>query len=140
MTEEFISDCQPYFKHFLFEAIYKNDLRDKYTLKLAEEWKAPVKDCPKGLVEGFIAPEPTYYFDHSHAWGGTPLYSIPKALTGIEILEPGYKKISLEPSCLGLDEAKVEIPTPYGMIVCDISKDGFKYSAPKEINIEIKNS
>ena len=138
MTEEFISDCQPYFKHFLFEAIYKNGLRDKYTLKLAEEWKAPVKDCPKGLVEGFIAPEPTYYFDHSHAWGGTPLYSVPKALTGIEILEPGYKKISFSPSSLGLDEAKVEIPTPYGMIVCEISKDGFKYTTPDEITVEIK--
>ena len=80
----------------------------------------------------------TYNFDHSHAWGGTPLYSVPKALTGIEILEPGYKKISLSPSALGLDSANVEIPTPYGMIVCEITKDGFKYSAPDEIEVVIK--
>lgn len=138
MTEEFISDCQPYFKHFLFEALYKNGLREKYTLALAEEWKAPVRECTKGLVEGFIPPDDSFSFDHSHAWGGTPLYSVPKALTGIEILEPGYKKISLSPSSLGLDEAKVEIPTPYGMIVCEVSKDGFKYTAPDEITVEIK--
>lgn len=138
MTEDFPADCQPYFKHYLFESIYRNGLRDKYTLVLAEAWKAPIKDCSKGLVEGFIAPEPTYSFDHSHAWGGTPLYSVPKALTGIEILEPGYKKISFNPSCLGLENAKVEIPTPYGMITCEISKDGFKYSAPEEIEVEVK--
>ncbi len=138
MTEKFISDCQPYFKHFLFEALYKNGLRDKYTLTLAEEWKAPVRECSKGLVEGFIPPDDSFSFDHSHAWGGTPLYSVPKALTGIEIIEPGYKKISLSPSNLGLTEAKVEIPTPYGMIVCEITKDGFKYTTPDEITVEIK--
>lgn len=135
MTDKTLQDCQPYFKHFLFEAIYKNGLRDQYTLAIAEEWKKPVKECSKGLVEGFIAPEPTYNFDHSHAWGGTPLYSLPKALTGIEILEPGYKKITLSPSNLGLDNAKVEIPTPYGMITCEITKDGYTYSVPDEITV-----
>jgi hypothetical protein len=74
------------------------------------------------LVEGFYAPEPTYHFDHSHAWGGTPLCSLPKALTGISIIDPGYKKIRLAPSLLGLEWATVEIPTPYGMIICDMKQ------------------
>ena len=114
--------CQPYFKHFLLEAIYRLGLRDEFSVKVMEDWIEPIKDCPRGLVEGFIVPEPTYSFDHSHAWGGTPLYSLPKALSGIEIVEPGYAKVKFDPSLLGLNSARVEIPTPCGMIVIDQHK------------------
>ncbi|MBO5070907.1 MAG: hypothetical protein J6C37_11190 [Roseburia sp.] len=114
--------CQPYFKQYLLEAIYRLGLCQEYTLSVIEDWKEPVKSCPKGLVEGFIAPEPSYTFDHSHAWGGTPLYSLPKAILGLEILEPGYKKIRLSPTLLGLERAHIEVPTPYGMMVIDLEK------------------
>ncbi|MBQ8402134.1 MAG: hypothetical protein IJX14_09420, partial [Clostridia bacterium] len=93
MTDESLGEIQPYFAHFLLDAIYRNGLRDQYTLQILEDWKAPVKECPCGLADGFIKPEPTYSFDHSHAWGGTPAYALPLALTGLELLEPGYKKI-----------------------------------------------
>lgn len=131
-----LGDFQPYFAHFLFEAIFKNGLRDEYTLKLSERWKEPVKKCKKGLVEGFIAPEPTYSFDHSHAWGGSPLYSVPKALSGLEILEPGFKKIRLSPSLLGLKFADVCIPTPFGEIKIKLEREKEPvYDIPKEIEV-----
>ena len=123
MNDEIAGNVQPYFQHYLLEAIEKHGLKDKYTLKVIERWKQPVRDCNKGLVEGFYAPEPTYSFDHSHAWGGT-LYSLPKALTGIEVVEAGYKKIRLKPSLIGLKQARVEIPTPKGMIICEMEQGG----------------
>ena len=107
---------QPYFAHFLLEAVYRNGLREKYTRRILEQWKEPVRECPKGLAEGFYKPEPNYSFDHSHAWGGTPAYALPQALSGLEILEPGYRRIRLDPSLLDLERANVQIPTPYGMI------------------------
>ncbi|MBO5069640.1 MAG: hypothetical protein J6C37_04680 [Roseburia sp.] len=128
--------CQPYFKHYLLEAIYRLGLCEEYTLSVIEDWKEPVKECPKGLVEGFIAPEPTYSFDHSHAWGGTPLYSLPKAMLGLEILAPGYKKIRLAPKLLGLKNAHIEVPTPYGMMVFELeSGREIKMTIPKAIQI-----
>lgn len=136
MRNEIEGDCQPYFLHYLLEAVFRTGLRDKYTLEILEKWKPSVKDCPKGLVEGFIAPEPTYSFDHSHAWGGTPLYSLPKALFGLEILSPGMKAVRFSPSLLGLSEATAEMLTPYGKIVCKQEKGHspeIKY--PKEIEI-----
>lgn len=136
MENKIDGDCQPYFLHFLFEAIFKCGLREKYTLKLAERWKAPTKACPKGLVEGFIEPEPTYRFDHSHAWGGTPLYSLPKALLGLKITEPGMKKIELSPSLLGLESASVELLTPAGLLKCEMEHGKEpKITAPHEITI-----
>ena len=122
MSEKIEGDYQPYFAHYLFEAIYKCGLRDRYTLKVAEKWKKPVEECEKGLAEGFVKPEPTYSFDHSHAWGGTPLYSVPKALTGFEITKPGMSEITLSPSLLGLDEATVEIPIGNDIMKIELKK------------------
>ena len=134
ISDEIEGNVQPYFQHYLLEAIEKHGLKDKYSLQVVKRWRQAVKDCNKGLVEGFFAPEPTYHFDHSHAWGGSPLYSLPKALTGLSIEEAGYKKIKLQPSLLGLKWVKVEIPTPYGMIMCEM-KQGCKpkITVPDEI-------
>ncbi len=122
--DDSLGEVQPYFMHFWLEAIYRNGLRDKYTLELLEKWKESLREFPKGIAEGFYKPEPTYRFDHSHAWGGTPLYALPRAICGFEMLEPGFKKIALNPSDLGLDSASVEIPTPYGKIQVDVKAQG----------------
>ena len=122
MTDECPGEYQPYFAHFLLEAIYRNGLREAYTLQVLERWKKPVEKCDKGLMEGFIQPEPGYGFDHSHAWGGTPLYALPLALTGLTVEKPGMKELSLDVSLLGLERAHVEVPTPYGELVVDLER------------------
>ena len=139
VTDKIPGDCQPYFLHYLLEAVYRLDLRDDYTLKILNKWKEPVLKCTKGLVEGFIAPEPTYSFDHSHAWGGTPAYSLPKALMGLEILSPGMSEVSLSPSLLGLEYAHSEVLTPFGKIICDCKK-GEKpvITHPENIKISLR--
>ena len=117
ITDGSLGECQPYFMHFLLEAVYRNGLRELYTVPLLEQWKQAAAECPKGLQEGFIRPG-SYPFDLSHAWGGTPLYALPKALLGFEMLEPGFQKIQLKPTLLGLSSATVEMLTPFGRIVC----------------------
>ena len=120
MEDESLGEYQPYFAHFLLEAIDRCGLREAYTRQVLERWKAPVAACGKGLVEGFIPPEPSYRFDHSHAWGGTPVYALPKALLGFDLLEAGFRKIRLAPSLLGLSWAHVELPTPFGLLTCQM--------------------
>lgn len=122
MHDDTLGEIQPYFAHFLLEAVYRCGLRETYTRHILEAWKAHVRECPYGLAEGFHKPEPTYAFDHSHAWGGTPAYALPMALSGLEILEPGYRKVRLNPSLLGMREASVQIPTPYGIIGIRLQK------------------
>ena len=136
MDEEIEGECQPYFIHYLLEAVYRLGLRNEYTVPIISKWIEPVKQCPKGLVEGFVKPEPTYSFDHSHAWGGTPLYSLPKALMGLEITKPGMREIKISPDLLGLDSAKTELLTPFGKVVCELKKgEKAKVSHPDEIGI-----
>ncbi len=139
MSEKIPGDYQPYFMHYLLEAVFRLGLRDKYTLQICERWKEPVMSCPKGLAEGFVAPEPSYNFDHSHAWGGTPLYSLPKAIMGMNITEPGMREITLSPSLLGLDDASVELLTPYGKVICKMKKgEKAQVIHPKEIKVVLQ--
>ncbi len=114
--DDTLQDIQPYFMHYLLNAVRKYNLFDKYGMKLLGRWVPVVNECGKGLAEGWIAPEEGYSFDHSHAWGGTPAYQMPMAITGLEILEAGMKKISFSPSLFGLDFAEIRIPTEYGTI------------------------
>ena len=119
LSDDHFSDYQPYFAHFVLEAIFRNGLAEELTLSVIDRWREQHRICPKGLAEGFLPPEPTYRFDHSHAWGGTPLYSLPRALIGLEILEPGMTKLRLKPSLLGLEYARVELPTPFGTVTVE---------------------
>lgn len=136
MSDAIEGEYQAYFAHYLLEAVYRNGLADKYTLSIIEKWKAPVRECTKGLTEGFIPPEPTYSFDHSHAWGGSPLYSLPLALTGFKMTKPGFEEISLSPSLLGLKNANVQIPTPFGTITVALEEGNEPvYNIPKQIKL-----
>ncbi|MBO4888027.1 MAG: hypothetical protein J5589_06935 [Firmicutes bacterium] len=139
MQGKIIGEVQPYFLHYLLEAVYRLGLREKYTLAILEKWKAPVRECSKGLAEGFVKPEPTYHFDHSHAWGGTPLYSLPMALLGLTIMKPGLKEIRLAPSLLGLSKARVELLTPSGKVICEM-EEGEKpqIQCPEDVRLIIE--
>lgn len=139
MNEEFITDLQPYFMHYLFEALKKTGLYEKYAMKELRRWSVMTNECSKGLQEGWIKPEETYSFDHSHAWGGTPAYQLPCAIMGFEMIEPGFKKIALSPNLFDLDAAKVEMPTPFGNIICDLKKgEEPKIFVPEKIEFVIK--
>ncbi len=136
ITDGELGEVQPYFAHFLFEAVYHAGLRSYYTLPLAAKWYDPIAACGKGLPEGFIPPEPGYTFDHSHAWGGSPLWSVPLALTGLQIITPGMSSLAFDFDLLGLDAATVELPTPYGTVTCILKKGEIPVvTAPPQITL-----
>lgn len=134
--DDSLQDIQPYFMHYLLCALRKYNLFEKYGMKLIFRWADVVNECDKGLKEGWIAPEESYSFDHSHAWGGTPAYQMPAAITGLEILEPGMKTVKFSPNLYGLGFAKINIPTEYGMIefYAEKGKDAI-INAPESIKI-----
>jgi len=133
-----MQDIQPYFTHYLLIAIKECGLENKYAMKIFDRWKPVVADCEKGLAEGWIAPQPDYKFDHSHAWGGTVAYHLPAFVSGFEILEPGMKKISFSPNLLGLEDAKITMQTQHGTVSLEITADSFEVNAPDSIEVIIK--
>lgn len=128
-------EMQPYFYHFLLEALYKEGLFEKYGLDLIYRYNDLVSKTDKGLCEAWEYIK----CDCSHAWGGTPAYILKKAISGFEIIDPGYKKIRLKPSLYGLDFASFNISTPYGNIDISLQKNQKpKIVAPSQIEIVLE--
>lgn len=137
--DDSLMDYQPYFAHYVLDALEMCGLFAECARPIIERWYAPVKECSKGLAEGWIKPEPTYSFDHSHAWGGTPAYQMPCRLLGVKMLAPGFEKLELHPNLLWLDSAYVELPTPKGLLTCRMEK-GKKpeITVPEGLNVIIR--
>ena len=82
-------------------------------------------------------------FRHSlcHGWASGAVPFLAECVAGIEIAEPGCKKIRISPKMCGLDFIKVSYPTPLGILKAEIkrSDDGFsvEYSAPEGMTVEI---
>ncbi len=132
LTDKTLIQANPYFYHFIIDAVYENGLFDEFGIKLLRKWTDLVNECNKGLKEVWDG----FDCDYSHAWGGTPAYQMPARFSGIEILEPGMKKIRLNPSSFGLDFAEIAIPSPYGKILIRAQKDGkTQISVPEKITV-----
>ncbi len=128
-------EIQPYFLHYGFEAVHNQGMDRKYAMRILKEWLKNVKEKDKGLPEGFCKPTPDYVFDHSHAWACSPYYSFLIASSGLKILEPGMKKISLQPKDLGVEGLKYSLATPYGFIKFDFTMENPVVECPTEIKI-----
>ncbi|MBO5092714.1 MAG: hypothetical protein J6K52_05465 [Clostridia bacterium] len=125
-------EMQPYFYHFLLEALYKAGLFEKHGINLIKKYESILNKCDKGLCEAWE----NMQCDFSHAWGATPAYILKKALSGFEIIEAGYKKIKLKPNLYGLKFADFDISTPYGKIEISLKNVGeVSVKCPKEIEI-----
>ncbi|MBE6359735.1 MAG: alpha-L-rhamnosidase [Lentisphaerae bacterium] len=51
-----------------------------------------------------------------HGWSGGPTALLIKMLCGLEIVEPGFKRVRLKPKCVDLDYFRCAIPTPQGIL------------------------
>ena len=138
MEDETLIDFQPYFAHYVLDALWKTGLFKEYGMPLLDRWKPMIAACDKGLQEGWIKPGGSYSFDHSHAWGGTPAYQLPCRLMGFEMLEPGFRKIALHPDLMGLEWAEIAMPTPFGPLSCVMRAGGAEIEAPNEISVEMR--
>lgn len=82
---------------------------------------------------------------HCHGWASSPVYLLPRILFGLEIIEPGWRKISIQPNPLGLEHAKTRVCTPFGPLELEWKKqlDGSittMVRGPKEIEVTVLTS
>ncbi len=137
LYKENLSDVQPYFMHFILQALYNCGLFEKYGMSEIRKWEAAVNECDKGMKEAWIIFE-GYGFDYSHAWGASPSYHLPDKILGLKILKAGMSIIEIKPRLYGLKNAEIVFPTPFGQIEVKLN-DGEtpKISAPKDVKIII---
>ncbi len=70
-----------------------------------------------------------------HGWASGPAPYLASKVLGVTVLEPGCKKVKLEPHLSGLDWAWGKYPTPYGEIEIEINKNGISCKAPEGVTV-----
>ena len=75
-----------------------------------------------------------------HGWASGPVPFLMRHVLGVEVLEPGCKKIKISPNLCDLEWVKGTFPTPYGVVEIEHRKtDGrveSKINAPDGVAIE----
>jgi hypothetical protein len=74
-----------------------------------------------------------------HGWASGPAPFMARHILGVNILEPGCRKISIKPHLGSLTWAKGTYPTPYGIVEIEHTLENgkvvTKVTAPKEVEI-----
>ena len=112
MKDDALPVVQPYFMHFVFEAIHQAGLFKEYGFRELRRWKALLDEHPTSLKECWDTG------DYSHAWGGTPAYQFFARVLGITPSAPGFHTVHIQPELGDLDWVEGQAPTPLGIIRC----------------------
>ena len=118
INDDTLVPCQIYFMHFVFEALVKVGLFEKYAYKLIKLWAPLVRECDSSLKETLID---CITPDYSHAWGGTPAYQLPARIFGIEFKD-GKHSLGLPMLPDGLNYAEAVIPFNGGKIRLSVER------------------
>ena len=74
-----------------------------------------------------------------HGWSAGPAAFLAERVLGIQILEAGCKKISINPQLGPLQWVRGSYPTPYGVVYVEVRREGDKMikkvNAPKQIEL-----
>ena len=80
-----------------------------------------------------------YRLSLCHGWASGPTAFLSENIAGIEILEPGCKKIKICPDLAGLEWVNIDFPTPYGIVRiecrCVDDKTNTNVTAPDGVEI-----
>ncbi len=99
-----------YFKFYLFRAMEKAGLADRYLDQLGP-WRAMLD---LGLTTWAEQPEPTR--SDSHAWSAHPTVDLLRIVAGIEPAVPGFAEVRIRPHLGALSTLSASVPTPRGTV------------------------
>ncbi len=123
LDDESLTQATYYFKFYLFRALAKADLAERYLDQLAP-WHTMLG---LGLTTWAEKPEPTR--SDSHAWSAHPSLDLLTAVAGIQPAEPGFGRVRLQPSLGTLTSLDAAIPTPKGDVVVSYTREGARLLA-----------
>ncbi len=101
---------QPYFCHYLFDALAAVDAYDRRGSEVLHLWDELVAEHPESLKECWDCG------DYSHSWSGTPAIQFGKRILGVIPEAPGFAACRIAPKPCGLPYAAGSVPTPHGEI------------------------
>jgi hypothetical protein len=116
LDDKSLTQTTYYFKFYLFRAMTKAGLADRYLEQLAP-WRGMLD---LGLTTWAETPEPTR--SDSHAWSAHPTADLLTIVAGIEPAAPGFTKVRIRPHLGPLVSLAASLPTPRGEVAVSYSR------------------
>ena len=107
-----------YFRFYLFEAMKKAGMADRYTEMLGS-WERMLENGLSTFQESDVLER-----SDCHAWSASPLYHFLSIVAGITPAEPGFKSVNIKPALGGLEQIQASMPHPAGMIDVQLERRG----------------
>jgi alpha-L-rhamnosidase len=107
-----------YFDYYVFEALRKVGLGDRYIEQLAP-WRGMLA---LGLTSAPEKPEPTR--SDTHAWSAHPNYGMLATVLGVRPASPGFRTVLVAPALGPLRTASGRVPHPRGDIDVAFTRTG----------------
>src|SRR5206468_6462252 len=118
LADTTLTPASYYFSFYVFEALRKAGLGDRYIERLAP-WQTMLG---LGLTSAPENPEPTR--SDSHAWSAHPNYGLLATVLGVRPASPGFRTVRIAPSLGPLHRASGSIPHPLGAIDVGFDREG----------------
>jgi hypothetical protein len=114
-----------YFRFYLFEALKKAGMANRYTEMLGS-WE-------QMLDKGLTTFQESDVLERSdcHAWSASPLYHFLSLVAGITPAQAGFRSVNIKPALGPLQQIDASMPHPAGLIKVQLErtrKDGLKGS------------
>ena len=101
-------NTQPWFMHWVFQAIDHAGLFDKYGTDQMRRWNDNIAKATQSFHEMWGKG------DLSHGWCSSPLVQMSARVLGVTPTSPGFKTMAIRPTVCDLTWAKGVVPTPHG--------------------------
>ena len=123
LEDSTLTQATYYFKFYLFRALTKAGLAERYLDELAP-WRTMLE---LGLTTWAETPEPTR--SDSHAWSAHPSLDLLTTVAGITPAEPGFGRVRLRPALGTLTSLDASVPTPKGEVAVSYRREGATLTA-----------
>ena len=118
LQNENLIQCTIYFKFYLFRALQKTGMGNKY-LELLGPWYNMLEKGMTTFGERDINPR-----SECHGWSASPCFDLLHTVAGIFPEKPGFEAVIIQPNLGELQSIEVAFPHPKGMILLKFQKEG----------------
>ncbi|MBA3303293.1 MAG: hypothetical protein H0U26_05400 [Acidimicrobiia bacterium] len=130
--EESVVAAQPFFRHFVHDAVCEAGRRDLLP-GLLLDWWPQVEAGATTFGEYWEAPPGRA--SRAHAWSATPTYDLTHHVLGVRPAEPGCRKAIVDP-LHGFGPMSGSVPTPHGFLHVRVDERGaVEVDAPDGVEV-----
>src|SRR5271166_708153 len=119
-AERAVVAAQPFFSHFLHDAIVHAGRRDLIAQRCMNWW--PQIERGNTCFEEYWNARPGSG-SKCHAWSATPTYDLTAHVLGVRPTSPGFATVEIAPRFGHLEYLKGRVPTPHGMIEIVLNRE-----------------